>query len=312
MLRPQPTESPHGTLHEAAGVSASRAGVSAGRPGGDPRAMRLLSAFTLAWCLFLPAARADVAVLENGNRLEGSVEELPSGEVAIHSALGTLRLPAHLVARIERGTSLEEEARAALDRLSPQDVEARYRLALRLRGEGAGTMARRVLEEILRLEPDHAGARRELGYVQCDGEWLPEDRCHELRGEVHYEGRWIDASEWALLRRLEMEREESRLAQLRAEARLEAARLAEQRRLDLFSPYPYYYPPFFGTGVVVPFLTPRPLPPEKARPPAPPSDPSSGPAAVAAPRHLRSGFRPPPTSPPASSPPPGRSKGSGN
>jgi hypothetical protein len=209
-----------------------------------------------------PAA-ADVVRLKNGQSLEGDVIE-SGGQVKIRSAGGTIGFPADIVLRIERGEGVEKQAVKRLQSLSPNDVEGRVDLALELQEAGATTLAQRIFESVLNLDPDHPTARRALGYVRCEDDWTSDEECHHRRGEVLYQGRWVGTEEHRALEALEHERRRSDLERLRSEIQVESARLEADRAAmsynDYGSPYydpyyfggvPYYpgYYPFYGSGV---------------------------------------------------------------
>lgn len=47
------------------------------------------------------------------------------------------------------------------------------------------------LERILELEPDHADARRILGYHKIDGRWVTQEQIMTQRGYKSYKGKWL-------------------------------------------------------------------------------------------------------------------------
>ena len=151
------------------------------------------------------------------------------GQVKVRSAGGTIGFPADLVLRIERGDGLERQAAKRLQAMAPNDVEGRVELALELEQAGASTLAQRILESVLDLDPDHPAARRALGYVRCDDEWTTDEECHRRRGEVLYQGRWVGSDEHAALEALDHARRANELERLRSEIQLESARLQADR-----------------------------------------------------------------------------------
>ena len=233
-------------------------------------------------------AFADSVWLHNGNRLEGQAATLPNGDVEISSAAGTLRLPGSIVARVETGQSAEAAAKAELAQLVPEDVAGRFDLAIRLESAGASTLSRAVLREVLRIAPEHREARRRLGEIDCDGDWLSPDECHATRGEVYYRGRWIGSSEWARLEALENQRRSAEADRRRQEVRLEAAMLQAQQ-VQQQSYGSQLHPHYWGAGgyVVVPPPAGTPAVPPVVQPPRPsPTSPS-----VVAPQSRSNTFR---------------------
>ena len=201
--------------------------------------------------------------LKNGQSLEGEVTEV-DGQVKVRSAGGTIGFPADIVLRIERGDSIERQAAKRLQAMAPNDVDGRVELALELEEAGASTLAQRILESVLDLDPDHPAARRALGYVRCGEEWTTDDECHRQQGEVLYQGRWVGSEERTALEALDHARRANELERLRSEIQLESARLQADRAAasmsyggdyDYYDPYnfggvPYYpgYAPFYGYG----------------------------------------------------------------
>ena len=188
--------------------------------------------------------------LKNGQSLEGDVTEA-DGQVKIRSAGGTIGFPADLVLRIERGEGVERQASKRLQALAPNDVEGRVDLALELQQVGATTLAQRIFESVLYLDPDHPAARRALGYVRCDDEWASEEDCHRRHGEVQYQGRWIGSDEHAALEALDHARRTNELERLRSEIQLESARLQAERaaaEMSYGDDYGYPYDPYYFGG----------------------------------------------------------------
>jgi hypothetical protein len=196
---------------------------------------------------------ADVVRLKNGQSLEGEVIEA-GGQVKIRSAAGTIGFPADLVLRIERGDGTEKQALARLQSLAPNDVQGRVALALELQESGSTTLAQRIFESVLLRDPDQPTARRALGYVRCEDEWLTDEDCHRRHGQVLYQGRWVSTDERSVLDELEHARRQSELVRLRADIQIESARLQAEREAASTSyddgyGSPYYDPYYYGGGL---------------------------------------------------------------
>jgi hypothetical protein len=81
----------------------------------------------------------------------------------------------------------------------PDTVEGQWALAEWCR-EHKLTPQREVhLQRIIELDPNHAEARRALGYSQVDGQWQKRDDVMASRGYVRYKGRWRTPQEIELL-----------------------------------------------------------------------------------------------------------------
>jgi hypothetical protein len=129
---------------------------------------------------------------------------------------------------------------------------------------------------VLKVDPDHAGARAALGYVLENGRWITEDDQMRARGMVKFQGRWMTpgdkvraeadlADKIAKAKKAEEDKiaaqkakyqadREARLARIQAyEEELARAR-AKQRAADeadgfglssvTYGPYGYYRGPF--------------------------------------------------------------------
>ena len=169
--------------------------------------------------------RADVVYLEGGGKVVGKVLSAAGGSVRIRSVAGTLTIPASRVVRIEYGpTPREEFARraAALDR---SDTAAMMALADWCARRGLDEEERELLEAVLALEPDHAEARRRLGFVRVGGRWLTRRQAMQARGLVEYRGRWITPAERDALQRADLEK---RIRARWQRTILRAARLLER------------------------------------------------------------------------------------
>lgn len=221
------------------------------------RALRQILSILPVLCLLLTgSARADQVHLTNGKMMEGKARELADGRVQVELAFGTVILPGDKVERIERGETLEELVRETLKGLPPSDTASRFDLALWTRDQGAHTLSRQILEEILVLDPNHPGARRVLGFRLHEGRWVTEEEYHAARGEILYDGQWLPA---LTVHRLLADKavrnvEARRSAAQRAELEADVARLAlaqeAARRETVPADYGLPFYPSYGTSTL--------------------------------------------------------------
>ncbi|MBI4565465.1 MAG: hypothetical protein HY716_12295 [Planctomycetes bacterium] len=230
------------------------------------------AAWIVGLALLRVPARADEVVLRNGARFEGRVTESASS-VVVELDYGTITLRRSDVARIHRGPSALDELERRAAALRPGDVEGRYRLARWAAERDLLTRARKLFEEVVVREPDHAGARAALGYRRHEGRWMTEVEIRAAEGFVRFRGRWVLESEADAILKREAERgaEEARRAELEllrtrmleAEAAANRARAAveelrarfDRRRWDWIWGQVIYLPPF----QCFPRILPRPL-----------------------------------------------------
>lgn len=162
-------------------------------------------ATSVAVLLAAVPAWADEVVLRNGGRFEGRVVEAP-GSVTVYMDFGSISFPRSEVALIRSGASVIQEFARREAELRAGDAEARYRLALWAKQHDLTNGMRRLLNETLALDPQHEGARTELGYRRHEGRWLTEEEYRAARGEVLFRGAWIKKTEAEAIEQREADR----------------------------------------------------------------------------------------------------------
>ena len=78
--------------------------------------------------------------------------------------------------------SREEKYQKKAAKVADRDTRGHYQLGLWCKKAGLEDRARKHFEKVTLLDPDHAGARRNLGYVRYRGQWMTA----EERAEVDY------------------------------------------------------------------------------------------------------------------------------
>jgi hypothetical protein len=168
-------------------------------------------------------ARADRVYLTGGTVLDGDVAR-KGGKVVIEGESGTIAVPADSVVKIEKAESALARFEADYAVLRPGDVKARMALADFCRSKDMKQSERRMLLEVVAIEPEHAGARARLGYVKGEGGWVTEAEAMRARGLVMYEGQWMSE---ATVRELERARAQvADASRQQEEAELSARRAA--------------------------------------------------------------------------------------
>lgn len=128
-----------------------------------------------------PSARADVFHLKSGGRVEGELLEQTARDYRLRTTLGTVTVAADAVERVEAAPSpfreYEQRRAAAADTADDQTNVAKW-----CAEQGLAPERLRHLQRALELDPDHAAARAELGFVRVGELWvdgrtlLPRDR----------------------------------------------------------------------------------------------------------------------------------------
>jgi hypothetical protein len=128
-------------------------------------------------------ALADSVTLKSGRRLEGIARSEP-GKVVVDTGLGTLTFATDQVQEIVPGrTTMHEyeDRRAALgDRPAAGQV---FELAMWARDQRLDRYVDALLRQTIEIDPNHREARRLLGYVPFEGQWLLRQQREEVVGE---------------------------------------------------------------------------------------------------------------------------------
>ncbi len=197
--------------------------------------------------LLAAAAQADEVHLQGGSTIEGRATR-DGDTVVVRVESGVIRLPADSVARIDKAEASDDVAQRRRAALGPREIKGRLELAAYCRDHDLKSTERALLEEVIELEPNHAEARRLLGYVRSEHGWVQ-------RRVQEQQARDADNEAW-LARQRARERDQARVDADRErdlatrQMQLESERMrserqrreAEQRARDeVYSSYPYGY-----------------------------------------------------------------------
>ncbi|MEM7234529.1 MAG: hypothetical protein AAF517_20280 [Planctomycetota bacterium] len=169
----------------------------------------LVAVFALAivalsgvFSLFEGSAFADIVHRKNGGPIEGNVRfdkatktyhvETPSGV--------RLQIPADQVSRIEKTKSVGELFRERRRNVDDKDLDGLVKLAIWAREKKYRKGLQDACKDLLRIDPNHEMARRELGWIVFENDWILESdlrKQRKERGLVKFRGEWMKASEKA-------------------------------------------------------------------------------------------------------------------
>jgi phosphoglycolate phosphatase-like HAD superfamily hydrolase len=156
---------------------------------------RLLPLFLLA---VAAPAWADTFLLHNGGRVEGELlnaDEKPRKSYVVQTDDGAkITLDAEQVAKVVQLSAAQREYEKIRPTF-PDTVEGQLELSEWCRKEKLNAERFAHLERVIALEPDHAQARRALGYYQMNGQWSKRDDLMEKRGLIKHNGRWLTQQE---------------------------------------------------------------------------------------------------------------------
>ncbi len=221
--------------------------------------MRALCASVLL-CL---ALCADVLVLKDGRRIEGTVTAQDAQKVKIQTSFGDFEFPAADVDHVEKGLTSEQEFAQRFQ--AARKVEEFFELGQWADKKKMRAEAKQAMKRVLELDPKHAGANTFFGKVAYKGEWLtpaerdkraaadaeaemlakgfvrwkeqwvtPEEKAHYEKNEVLLEGKWLPFEEAQRRKGLELFGEQW-LPRAEALARTDAARVETLLKLPLTS-----------------------------------------------------------------------------
>jgi hypothetical protein len=180
----------------------------------DPSLLRALLLLGVVGGLALGKAgrAADVFLLKNGGRVEGELlnrDESPrkTYQVKIGPDQEVTLDPAQVAqADIQSAEAWQYER---LVPKMPPTAEGHWKMAEWCRAKKLPDKAQYHLEQVVRLDPEHERARRQLGYSRVDGQWVKADELRREQGYQRFEGRWrVEQDVESMKRREEQEKAE--------------------------------------------------------------------------------------------------------
>jgi len=147
----------------------------------------------------------DELFLKSGERLEGKIVSETPSHVRIQTRFGTADVERAKIDRIVKGRTPQEEYEARRSRIDMKDANALFELAIFCKQNRLPTEYKKLLQDILKLDPKHDGANRELGRIYYGDRWFTKDELEkfkaaekaemEKKGLVLYENRWMTPDE---------------------------------------------------------------------------------------------------------------------
>ncbi len=158
--------------------------------------------------LLCSSARADIYVMKDGRRIEGSLVKEEQGVLTVKTDIGELKLArsdiTEIVARKTAAQEFDERMQNA------KTAEEFFQAGEFARTSKMKREAQKAWKKALEVDPDHVAARTALGFVLYKGQWLtPEERAAKIqaeeaaemtaRGLVHYQERWVTPADKQML-----------------------------------------------------------------------------------------------------------------
>lgn len=196
----------------------------------------------LALAALTAPALADTVVLRDGRRLQGRTETV-GDELVIRQKHGEVRVAKADIVRIEHEDDVYSQLERKQRELGSGTADERYTLGVWCRDNHMDSEGRTAFLSVLKLDPDHAGARAALGYVKEDNRWITEEDQMRARGLVKFENRWVTPAEKVRgeaeiadkkARAKELARKNEEDKELKRKAKLESEREARLARIQAY------------------------------------------------------------------------------
>jgi hypothetical protein len=155
---------------------------------------------------FSSQVSADEVTLSTGGRIEGEIISQDNQQVVLQTAYGKVTFQTADVSKVAFSSPMEKQIRLQLSGLAPSDVAGRLKLADAAAGAGLKEFANGIYTQVIAIQPDEKTARKALGYVFYEGEWVSARDKDLHPGLVPYKGRWVRVEEREALRQGDAER----------------------------------------------------------------------------------------------------------
>jgi len=156
----------------------------------------------LAAALFAGPLSAETVVLRQGGQVRGTWinRQVPPPEVYVirTEAGGEVRLDRSQVKQVVRRSAAAAAEHETRRLTSPDTVDGHWKLAQWCAAHQLDADYRFHLRRIVELSPDHAEARRRLGYRRVGNRWMSRDEEMAARGFRRYRGQYLTEHHIAL------------------------------------------------------------------------------------------------------------------
>lgn len=144
---------------------------------------------------------SDTFQLTSGSTLNGKLlnpDQEPRVNYQIETAFGKVTLAAKQVTKVVTKPLVLQQYEASIASL-PDTVEAHLDMAQKCKTVNLLEQHEFHLQQVLRLDPDNASVRQQLGYVKVGNQWRQEDVLMRKQGYVRHNGRWRTVQEVTVL-----------------------------------------------------------------------------------------------------------------
>lgn len=114
---------------------------------------------------------ADTVHRKDGRKVDGEIIEESDAEIVVQTKFGPVTIPKSEVLKVSKGATPIEQFRDRWDEIDKGDALALLDLSDWCKENRLSRESRKVLREVIKVEPENELARRGLGYEKVDGEW---------------------------------------------------------------------------------------------------------------------------------------------
>ena len=147
----------------------------------------------VALLMILPAlpCLGDVIHLKTGGRIDGKIMEKTDQAVKIRTRAGVVSIDRNRIERIEYKALPVEDYHQELKKLADDDILGHYALGVWCKDNRLRKQAEERFRYVLKLNPEHKDARRQLGYRRYRGRWMTAEEVMIAQGKVEHDGEWV-------------------------------------------------------------------------------------------------------------------------
>lgn len=181
--------------------------------------------------------RADILRLKSGIELEGIVKRQEGKIILERDGLTIKFAPKDVQEIIEQRAPLQELRERMTALKDTKDANKLYELAQWAQQHNLSHSARQLLKRVIKLAPNHHGARTQLGFQLYKGKWMTQEELLKAKGFTFFQGRWVNNLEKEMiLNRQKKEALERELVELKEQirkAKEELHQIAQRRRIEI-------------------------------------------------------------------------------
>jgi len=188
----------------------------------------------IALLLILPSSQCpgDVIHLKTGGRVDGKILEKTDQAVKIRTQAGEVSVDRNRIEHIEYKALPIEDYHKELKQLTDDDIQGHYALGMWCKDNRLRKEAEERFRYVLKLNPEHKDARRQLGYRRYRGRWMTSDEVMIAQGKVRYGSEWVTPKEAEHLAALEKQQAISKRLSRLAQAIEQGSRKSRERAMD--------------------------------------------------------------------------------